>query len=104
MTVRQVKEILIEKKLSKQKLWTNNYKRKRKKKVSFEELYLLSIFAILANRILALNLLLLSSDQYRRTTSGKRSPLPFFLILKKVLLFSGKKCPDNFRLRVKFLI
>ena len=78
MTVRQVKEILIEKKLSKQKLWTNNYKRKRKKKVSFAVLYLLSIFAILANRILALNVLLLSSDQYRRTTSGKRSPLPFF--------------------------
>ena len=50
---------------------------KEKKGVSFEE-YLLSIFAVLANRSLALNFLMLSSDQYRPATSRKKSLQPLF--------------------------
>ena len=49
---------------------------KEKKRMSFEE-YLLSTFAVLANKSLALNFLMLSSDQYRPTTSQKKSPAPF---------------------------
>ena len=52
-----------------EKTTTSTKEKKKKEEVSFEELQLLSIFVVLANRA--------SSDQYRRATSGKRCPLPF---------------------------
>ena len=70
--------------------------------MSFEELQLLSIFAVLLNE---LNVLVLSLDQYRCATSGKDYSTLFRKLKKGALiLIFGKKCPDCFHLRVKYLI
>ena len=59
---------------------------------------MLSIFAVLANRSLAFNVLVFTSQQYIGETSEGRSPLPFFLNKKRETLTFGKKCPDCFHL------
>ena len=64
---------------------------------------LLSNCAVLANRSLALNVLVLSLDQYRRATSGGGLRCLFWK-LKIGAIILGKNCSDCFHPRVTFLI